>query len=208
MVHFWRAVFLDRGLISPIFPGEIKGRFPGQGWFWRMCPRSGGTLRGNIRTYLHCGFSFRGNIRMYPCSGFRSGGTSAKTTLLETTLLGSSAIFLGDHPQNCGGGGEKLGHPKTSSNIMSMCIRLLSSPAPLSIIIQECSMQLAEEVSKGVLCLCHLPLAEAILLGASLTNSAATPENDKIRTNWCMVRPGRSWAQVLPSSFHDFPKFQ
>ena len=28
-------------------------------------------------------FSFRGNIRMYPRSGFRSGGTSAKTTLLE-----------------------------------------------------------------------------------------------------------------------------
>ena len=37
---------------------EIKGRFP-KGWFWRTCPRS----------------------------GFRSGGTSAKTTLLETTLL-------------------------------------------------------------------------------------------------------------------------
>ena len=37
---------------------EIKGRFP-KGWFWRM----------------------------YPRSGFRSGGTSAKTTLLETTLL-------------------------------------------------------------------------------------------------------------------------
>ena len=37
---------------------EIKGRFP-KGWFWRT----------------------------YPRSGFRSGGTSAKTTLLETTLL-------------------------------------------------------------------------------------------------------------------------
>ena len=37
---------------------EIKGRFP-KGWFWRM----------------------------YPRSGFRSGGTSAETTLLETTLL-------------------------------------------------------------------------------------------------------------------------
>ena len=37
---------------------EIKGRFP-KGWFWRT----------------------------YPHSGFRSGGTSAKTTLLETTLL-------------------------------------------------------------------------------------------------------------------------
>ena len=37
---------------------EIKGRFPKE-WFWRT----------------------------YPRSGFRSGGTSAKTTLLETTLL-------------------------------------------------------------------------------------------------------------------------
>ena len=37
---------------------EIKGRFP-KGWFWRT----------------------------YPRSGFRSGGTSAKTTLLETILL-------------------------------------------------------------------------------------------------------------------------
>ena len=31
--------------------------------------------------------SFQWNIRMYPRSGFRSGGTSPKTTLLETTLL-------------------------------------------------------------------------------------------------------------------------
>ena len=37
---------------------EIKGRFP-KGWFWRT----------------------------YPRSGLRSGGTSAETTLLETTLL-------------------------------------------------------------------------------------------------------------------------
>ena len=37
---------------------EIKGRFP-KGWFWRT----------------------------YPRSGFRSGGTSAETTLLETALL-------------------------------------------------------------------------------------------------------------------------
>ena len=48
------------------------------------------SFRGNMRTYPRSGFSFRGNIRTYPGSGFRSGGTSAKTTLLETTLLGSS----------------------------------------------------------------------------------------------------------------------
>ena len=45
---------------------EIKGRFP-KGRFWRT----------------------------YPRSGFRSGGTSAKTTLLETTLLRT--------PENQGG---------------------------------------------------------------------------------------------------------
>ena len=44
---------------------EIKGRFP-KGWFWRT----------------------------YPRSGFRSGGTSAKTTLLETTLLRTPDLSL------------------------------------------------------------------------------------------------------------------
>ena len=44
---------------------EIKGRFP-KGWFWRT----------------------------YPRSGFRSGGTSAKTTLLETTLLRTPDLTL------------------------------------------------------------------------------------------------------------------
>ena len=39
-------------------------------------------------------FSFRGNMRMYPRSGFRSGGTPAKTTLLETTLLSTPAKGL------------------------------------------------------------------------------------------------------------------
>ena len=32
-------------------------------------------------------FSFRGNIRMYPRSGFRSGGTSAKTTLQKYSTI-------------------------------------------------------------------------------------------------------------------------
>ena len=48
---------------------EIKGRFP-KGWFWRM----------------------------YPRSGFRSGGTSAKTTLLETTLLRTPDLFPSSPP--------------------------------------------------------------------------------------------------------------
>ena len=61
--------------------------------------RSGGTSERALVPVFRCGEhpnvpSFRifvaGNIRMYPRSGFRSGGTSAKTTLLETTLLGSS----------------------------------------------------------------------------------------------------------------------
>ena len=38
-------------------------------------------------------FSFRGNIRMYPRSGFRSGGTSAKTSLLETHPFGNPRIY-------------------------------------------------------------------------------------------------------------------
>ena len=44
---------------------EIKGRFP-KGWFWRT----------------------------YPRSGFRSGGTSAETTLLETTLLRTPDFWI------------------------------------------------------------------------------------------------------------------
>ena len=35
---------------------------------------------------------------MYPRSGFRSGGTSAKTTLLETTLLGIPEIGVIGEP--------------------------------------------------------------------------------------------------------------
>ena len=40
----------------------------------------GGGGHANVPSFR---FSFRGNIRMYPRSGFHSGGTSAKTTLLE-----------------------------------------------------------------------------------------------------------------------------
>ena len=46
-----------------------------------------------FKTPLQSPYSFRGNIRTYPRSGFRSGGTSAKTTVLETTLLGSSENY-------------------------------------------------------------------------------------------------------------------
>ena len=37
-------------------------------------------------------FSFWGNIRMYPRFGFRSGGTSAKTTLLENHPFGNPRL--------------------------------------------------------------------------------------------------------------------
>ena len=71
------------------FHQEIKGRFRKR------------VVLVNVPSFR---FSFRGNLRMYPRSSFRSGGTSkrtlvpvfrsggtsAKTTLLETTLLGSS----------------------------------------------------------------------------------------------------------------------
>ena len=68
---------------------EIKGRFRKRVVLAKV-PSFRFSFRGNIRTYPSFRFSFRGNIRMYPRSGFRSGGTSAKTTLLETTLLSPS----------------------------------------------------------------------------------------------------------------------
>ena len=55
-----------------------------------MCPRSAFRSGGTCERTLVPVFRSRGNIRTYPRSGFCSGGTSAKTTLLETTLLGSS----------------------------------------------------------------------------------------------------------------------
>ena len=57
---------------SPEFHWERKGRFRER------------AVLANVPSFR---FLFRGNIRMYPRSGFRSRGTSAKTTLLETTLL-------------------------------------------------------------------------------------------------------------------------
>ena len=69
---------------------KIKGRFRKR------------VVLANVPSFQ---FSFQGNMRTYPRSGFRSGenpnvpsfrfsfrGTSAKTTLLETTLLGSSEL--------------------------------------------------------------------------------------------------------------------
>ena len=62
-----------RPKLLPIhFTRRQKGGFAKE-WFWRMYPRAG----------------FRGNIRMYPRSGFRSGGTFAKTTLLENHPFGN-----------------------------------------------------------------------------------------------------------------------
>ena len=68
-----------------------------RGCFWRTCPRSGfrSEERANVPLFR---FSFRGNIRMYPRSGFRSGGTSAKTTLLENH---PSTPELRDHSFPC-----------------------------------------------------------------------------------------------------------
>ena len=78
--------------------------FPASGYLWtpRHCKKGmtqsdkkGGYgecthvpvfIPGNLRAR----FSFRGNVRMYPRSGFRSGGTSTKTTLLENHLFGIS----------------------------------------------------------------------------------------------------------------------
>ena len=71
------------------FHREIKGRFRKRVALANV-PSFRFSFRGNMRMCPRSGFSFRGNIRTYPRSGFRSEGTSAKTTLLETTLLGSS----------------------------------------------------------------------------------------------------------------------
>ena len=53
---------------------QIKGRFRKR------------VVLANVPSFR---FSFQGNIRMYPRSGFRSGGTSAKTTLLENHPFGN-----------------------------------------------------------------------------------------------------------------------
>ena len=75
-----------------IFHREIKGRLRKR-VVLANAPSFRCLFRKNMRTYPRSGFSFRGNIRTYPRSGFRSRGTSAKTTLLETTLLGSSEFY-------------------------------------------------------------------------------------------------------------------
>ena len=62
-----------------------KGGFV-QGRFWRMCPHSGFCTLVSF-LYPRSGFWGPGTRFLYPRSGFGSPGTSAKTTLLETTLL-------------------------------------------------------------------------------------------------------------------------
>ena len=73
-----------------IFTGRHKGGFI-KGGFGKcaLVPVFVPGEHANVPSFR---FSFWGNIRMYPRSGFRSGGTSAKTTLLETTLLGTPDI--------------------------------------------------------------------------------------------------------------------
>ena len=76
-------------------PSIITGRQHGgfvKGWFWRTCPVPL-FVPGEYENVPLFRFSFRGKIRMYPCSGFRSGGASAKTPLLETTLLSTPEII-------------------------------------------------------------------------------------------------------------------
>ena len=69
-------------------PWEIKGQFRKRvvlanvPSFRFFVPRE----HANVPSFR---FSFRGNIRMYPRSGFRSGGTSAKTALLENHPFGN-----------------------------------------------------------------------------------------------------------------------
>ena len=65
-----RGGFGERTLVPVFVPGLFRFSVPGE--------------HANVPSFW---FSFWGKIRTYPRSGFRSGGTSAKTTLLETTLL-------------------------------------------------------------------------------------------------------------------------
>ena len=74
-----------------IFERKQKGGFE-KGWFWPMCPRSGLWYRGNIRMYPRSGFGARGTSECTLVPVFGTGGTSAKTTLLETTLLQTPEI--------------------------------------------------------------------------------------------------------------------
>ena len=78
----------------PNFERKQKGGFVG-GWFWRMYS----TLIPVFGTGEHPHVpSFRlwvpGSIPMYPCSGYWYRGTSAKATLLETTLCEPPKITL------------------------------------------------------------------------------------------------------------------
>ena len=70
---FWRMC-----LVPAFVPGE-HANVPS---FWRMClvPAFVPGEHANVPSIW---FSLCGNIRMYPRSGFRSGGTSTKTALLE-----------------------------------------------------------------------------------------------------------------------------
>ena len=65
---------------------ETKGRFRKRVVLANV-PSFRFLVPGNIRMYPRSGFWCRGNIRTFPRSGFGYRGTSAKTTLLETTLL-------------------------------------------------------------------------------------------------------------------------
>ena len=67
---------------SDLGTGRQKGGFVIQGGFGEcaLVPVFVPGEHANVPSFW---FSFRGNIQMYPRSGFRSGGTSSKTTLLE-----------------------------------------------------------------------------------------------------------------------------
>ena len=70
----------------PTFAGRQKGGFV-KGWFWRMYPRSGFRSGGTCERTLVPGFRCKGACECTLVPVFVPGETSAKTTLLESTLL-------------------------------------------------------------------------------------------------------------------------
>ena len=82
--EFWRSRWNFQARLKPSSEFENSSEF-----FFSIFGAIGSlrcSLPGEHANVPSFRFSFRGNIRMYPRSGFRSEGTSAKTTLLETTL--------------------------------------------------------------------------------------------------------------------------
>ena len=92
------------------------------------------SLWGNMVPLLRS--LFWGNIQMYSCSGFCSGGTSAKTTLLETHPFGNlrlNSVF--SFAQKCFKTPGKIGKIKDKFRSRLLAIMLTFPPIPCCFIL-------------------------------------------------------------------------